>query len=43
MNYKIFVVLVFRTATFGCVKTNIIIQNFEADQIVHCSEIKKNQ
>ena len=39
MNYKFFVILIFLSINYSCAKSNIIIQNFETEQIVHCSQI----
>jgi hypothetical protein len=40
MNHKIFVILAFISVIFGCASPSIIVQNFEAEQIVHSSQIK---
>jgi hypothetical protein len=40
MNYKFFSVLFILAAFFGCTKKNIIVQNYESEQIVHCSKIR---
>lgn len=40
MNHKIFVILAFIAVVFGCASPGIIVQNFEAEQIVHSSQIK---
>lgn len=40
MNQKIFIILAFIAVIFGCASPGIIVQNFEAEQIVHSSLIK---
>lgn len=39
MNYRFYVILIFISIILSCAKSNVIIQNFETEQIVHCSEI----